>query len=171
MSALGSVFLGDFQRHRVFSSTPPSSPPPVSDTTSMAVASSEHLEGVLESLDGTESPAKTQASLPQGRDPTGPIDPAPTTIDPVLSLELRLRWLEALLLGVRHDPRDRKGREKEKPISELKPGETLIHLAGDVQRRLNNVVESNDGLKKFMHQCTWGVSPSRHVLHLWVAHM
>lgn len=108
----------------------------------MAVASPEHSEDVLESLDGTESPAKTSASL----------DPTPSTIDPVLSLELRLRWLEALLLGVRHETRDRKGREK--PASELKPGESLIHLAGDVQRRLNNVVESNDGLKKFIHQCT-----------------
>ncbi|KAH0836711.1 hypothetical protein J3R83DRAFT_8440 [Lanmaoa asiatica] len=151
MSALGSVFLGDFQRHRVFSSTPPSSPPPPGNfngnTTSMTVASSEHSEDVLESLDGSESPAKTSTSLPQGRDP---IDQPLTSIDPVLSLELRLRWLEALLLGVRQEPRDRKGREK--PVSELKPGESLIHLAGDVQRRLNSVVESNDGLKKFMHQ-------------------
>lgn len=152
MSALGSVFLGDFQRHRVLSSTPPSSPPPVSSfdgsTTIMAVASSEHSEDVLESLDGTESPAKTSESAlpPEGRDPTGP-----THIDPVLSLELRLRWLEALLLGVRQDARDRKGREKP---SELKPGESLIQLAGNVQRRLNAIVESNDGLNKFMHQCT-----------------
>lgn len=133
MSArVGSVFLGDFQRHR-----PPSTPPP---------ASSEHLEDVLESLDGTESPTKTSSSsLP------ALTDQAPITIDPVLSLELRLRWLEALLLGVRQETRDRKPREKQ---PELKPSESLIHLAGDVQRRLNAVVESNDGLKKFMHQCT-----------------
>jgi len=153
MSALGSVFLGDFQRHRVLSSTPPSSPPPVSsfdgNTTIMAVASSEHPDDVLESLDGTESPATgktSSASLPEGRDPT-----EPTHIDPVLSLELRLRWLEALLLGVRQDTRDRKARPGEKP-SELKPGESLIQLAVNLQRRLNSVVESNDGLKKFMHQ-------------------
>ncbi|KAF8555972.1 hypothetical protein OG21DRAFT_1476267 [Imleria badia] len=136
MSALGSVFLGDFQRHRVFSSTPPSSPPE-----SMVVATAEHLQDVLESLDGTDSPAKTSesASLPQG----------PAHIDPVLSLELRLRWLEALLLGVRQDTRDRKGRDKP---PKLKPGESLVQLAGNVQHRLNTVVESNDGLKKFMHQ-------------------
>ena len=109
----------------------------------MAVASSKHSEGVLESLDGTDSPA----SLPEGRDPTGP-----THIDPVLSLELRLRWLEALLLGVRQDTRDRKA--KEWP-SKLKPGETLIQLAENVQRRLDSVVESNDGLKKFIHQCMY----------------
>jgi hypothetical protein len=124
----------------------------------MAVASSEHLEDVLESLDGTDSPAKTSesASPPEGRDPTGP-----THIDPVLSLELRLRWLEALLLGVRQDTRDRKGRDKP---SELKPGDSLVQLAGNVQRRLNAVVESNDGLKKFMHQCTpWATARRRRV--------
>lgn len=150
MSTLGSVFLGDFQRHRVLSSTPPSSPPPVSgtdgDTQTMAASSSQHLEDVLESLNDTEPPAKTSTSLSDGRAPSGP-----THIDPVLSLELRLRWLEALLLGVRQDTRDRKGRDKP---PELKPGDSLIQLAANVQRRLNAVVESNDGLKKFMHQCT-----------------
>ncbi|KIJ65599.1 hypothetical protein HYDPIDRAFT_27597 [Hydnomerulius pinastri MD-312] len=152
MSAIGSVFLGDFQRHRIISSTPPSSPPPGHDgnTMSIALASSPPLEDVLESVDGTDSPAKTATSLPEGNEPpSAEITQAPTTIDPALSLELRLRWLEALLLGVRQDVRERKGKDK---ISELKPGESLIHLAEDVQRRLNNVVDSNDGLKKFMTQ-------------------
>lgn len=75
---------------------------------------------------------------------------APPIIDPVLSLELRLRWLEALLLGVRQDARDRKGKDK---VPELKHGETLIHLAGDVQRRLDNVIQSNDSLQRFMSKC------------------
>jgi len=66
-------------------------------------------------------------------------------IDPALSLELRLRWLEAILLGVRQDAKDRKG--KEKPNER---GETLIRLAEDIQRRLDTTVESNDGLKRFM---------------------
>lgn len=146
MSALGSVFLGDVQRHRVLSS-PPSSPPPVSTFSGDTMPTPVDSEDVLESLDGTESPAKTSASLPQGRASAQ----TPTTIDPVLSLELRLRWLEALLLGVRQDTRDRKAREKP---PELKPGETLVHLAGDVQRRLAAAVDASDGLKKFMHQCT-----------------
>jgi len=162
MSALGSVFLGDVQRHRILSSTPPSSPPLNGEA---PAASSEHLEDVLESLDGTESPAKTS---------TSPTDPtrtradqphaAPTTIDPVLSLELRLRWLEALLLGVRqHDARGGSGRDTNKDYSKTttttteltKPlggSQTLVRLAADVQRRLDHIVESNEGLKKFMYQ-------------------
>ncbi|KAF8141547.1 hypothetical protein EV363DRAFT_1149980 [Boletus edulis] len=116
----------------------------------MTVVSPKHSDSdLLESLGDTESPAKTSTSvsLPaEARDPTGS-----THIDPILSLELRLRWLEALLLGVgvRHDTRDRKAREKP---PELKPGESLVQLAANVQHRLHSVVESNDGLKKFMHQ-------------------
>lgn len=148
MSALGSVFLGHVQRLRILSSTPPSSPPPNGDAP--AASSSEHLEDVLESLDGTESPAKISA--------------APTTIDPVLSLELRLRWLEALLLGVRqYDARgggrdNNNNKDSKTTTSELinskgPSGQTLVRLAADVQRRLYHVVESNEGLKKFMYQC------------------
>jgi hypothetical protein len=152
MPAIGSVFLGDFQRHLMISSTPPSSPPPGNNgnTMSIAVASFQPPEDALDSVDDTESPhaspnASDSASF------TPPLNQAPATIDPALSLELRLRWLEALLLGVRQDSRDRKGKDK---LSELKPGESLVHLAEDVQHRLNAVVESNDGLKKFMIQCT-----------------
>lgn len=123
----------------------------------MAIASSEHSEDILESLDDTESPSKTSASAspPEERDPTDV--PSPAHIDPVLSLELRLRWLEALLLGApRQESRDRKGgRDRPSERKHTQPGnESLIQLAGNVQRRLNAVVESNDGLKKFMHQCT-----------------
>jgi len=75
--------------------------------------------------------------------------PTPTTIDPALALDLRLRWLEAILLGVKQDARDRKGKEREKP-HELTTGETLCRVAEDLQRRLNAVVESNDGLKRFV---------------------
>jgi hypothetical protein len=75
-----------------------------------------------------------------------PTAPSPV-IDPALSLELRLRWLEAILLGVRQDTKDRK------KLSELKHGETLIRLAEDIQRRLDAAVESNEGLKRFMDHC------------------
>ncbi|KAF9223980.1 hypothetical protein BS17DRAFT_752898 [Gyrodon lividus] len=151
MAAIGSVFLGDFQRHRILSSTPPSSPPPDNgNTMSIAVASSQPLgDDVLESVDGTGSPAASPFEGSDSASTTPPLNQVSATIDPALSLELRLRWLEALLLGVRQDPRERKGKDK---LSELKPGESLVHLAEDVQRRLNSVVESNDGLKKFMNQ-------------------
>ncbi|KAF8845094.1 hypothetical protein BDN67DRAFT_962021 [Paxillus ammoniavirescens] len=153
MPAIGSVFLGDFQRHLMISSTPPSSPPPGNsgNTMSIAVASFQPPEDTLDSVDDTGSPRASPGG--NATDPasfTPPLNQAPATIDPALSLELRLRWLEALLLGVRQDSRERKG--KAKPSELLKPGESLVHLAEDVQHRLNAVVESNQGLKKFMTQ-------------------
>jgi hypothetical protein len=129
MSGIGSVFLGDNQRFRMLSSTPPSSPPsrsPVSTTAGFPMISP------------TQSPKQSFSKA------TAP----PPVIDPALSLELRLRWLEAILLGVRQDAKDRK------KLSELKHGQTLIRLAEDVQRRLDTAVESNEGLKRFMDHCT-----------------
>lgn len=150
MSAIGSVFLGDFQRHRIISSTPPpSSPPPGQLGHQMSVASaSQSLEELVEPLDDVQS--ELSAEQPTAAvTPLTQLEPstAPPVIDPALSLELRLRWLEALLLGVRQDARDRKGKDK---VPELKHGETLIRLAEDVQRRLDNVIQSNDGLQRFM---------------------
>lgn len=150
MSAIGSVFLGDFQRHRIISSTPPpSSPPPGQLAHQMSVASaSQSLEERVEPLDDVQSELSAEQPI-AAMTPLAQLEPstAPPAIDPVLSLELRLRWLEALLLGVRQDARDRKGKDK---VPELKHGETLIHLAGDVQRRLDNVIQSNDSLQRFM---------------------
>lgn len=150
MSAIGSVFLGDFQRHRIISSTPPpSSPPPGQLAHQMSVASaSQSLEERVEPSDDVQSELSAEQPI-AAMTPLAQLEPstAPPAIDPVLSLELRLRWLEALLLGVRQDARDRKGKDK---VPELKHGETLIHLAGDVQRRLDNVIQSNDSLQRFM---------------------
>lgn len=78
----------------------------------------------------------------------------PAVIDPALSLELRLRWLEAILLGVRQDAKDRRGKEK---LNQLQDGETLIKLAEDAQRRLESSVENNDGLKRFMDHCVYSL--------------
>ena len=134
MSGIGSVFLGDNQRFRnMLSSTPPSSPQarsPVSMTAGFPISP-------------THSPKQSISKAP-------PPPPPPPVIDPALSLELRLRWLEAILLGVRQDAKDRKGKDKS---NELKHGETLIKLAEDVRRRLHTTVESNDGLKRFMDHC------------------
>lgn len=150
MSAIGSVFLGDFQRHRIISSTPPpSSPPPGQIVHQMSVASaSQSLEELVEPLDDVQSELSVEQPT-AAVTPLAQLEPsiAPPVIDPALSLELRLRWLEALLLGVRQDARDRKGKDK---VPELKHGETLIRLAEDVQRRLDNVIQSNDGLQRFM---------------------
>ncbi|KAJ7694912.1 hypothetical protein B0H14DRAFT_3100584 [Mycena olivaceomarginata] len=62
----------------------------------------------------------------------------PPVVDSALSLELRLRWLEAILLGVKQ---------------EFGSGETLLRSAEDVQKRLIGIVNSNDGLKRFMDHC------------------
>ncbi|KAJ7116013.1 hypothetical protein C8R44DRAFT_628699 [Mycena epipterygia] len=129
MANIGSVFLGDSKRRRVLSSTasnstgtPPSSPPPTS------------MSSVFSALPSPPPTIPTQSK------------PAPSVIEPALSLELRLRWLEAILLGVKQDPRDRKGKEREN----LSHGETLIRAAEDLQKKLNGIVNSNDGLKRFM---------------------
>ncbi|KAI6041274.1 hypothetical protein EDC04DRAFT_2670104 [Pisolithus marmoratus] len=156
MSAIGSVFLGDVQhRHRILTSSPPSSPPPhaASNSMSMALTSSKSLD----SVDGPNPPEQAfTTAVAQRKEPTHPHPTSnpnptqlPTPIDPALSLELRIRWLEVLLVGVRQDPRERRGRDK---FPDLKDGETLIRLAENVQHRLNGVIESNDSLKKFMNQ-------------------
>ncbi|KAI6164616.1 hypothetical protein EDD17DRAFT_1561535 [Pisolithus thermaeus] len=158
MSAIGSVFLGDVQyRHRILTSSPPPSSPPAhaaSNSMSVALASSKSLEEALGHVDGgPDPPEQALTSVVQCKEPHPNLIPNPTqlpaSIDPVLSLELRIRWLEALLVGVRQDLRERRGRDK---LSDLKDGETLIRLAENVQHRLNGVIESNDSLKRFMNQ-------------------
>lgn len=89
---------------------------------------------------------------------TPPISPPPTqleqapvilpqvdgpAIDPMLSLQLRLRWLEALLYGVRADAKD-------KP---LRKGATLLRSAQQIQSRLDALVSNNDSLRKYMEHC------------------
>ncbi|KAI6126408.1 hypothetical protein EV401DRAFT_1854789 [Pisolithus croceorrhizus] len=121
---------------------------------SVALASSKSLEEALGHVDGgPDPPEQGLTSVVQCKEPHPNLIPNPTqlpaSIDPVLSLELRIRWLEALLVGVRQDLRERRGRDK---LSDLKDGETLIRLAENVQHRLNGVIESNDSLKRFMNQ-------------------
>ncbi|OJA10164.1 hypothetical protein AZE42_01821 [Rhizopogon vesiculosus] len=144
-------YLSDFRKTCILSpSTPPSSPPPDQMNATFA---SQSLEQFVEPLDDVElelsSEQLTAAATPL-------LQPEPSTVPPVidsgLSLELRLRWLEALLLGVQQDAKDRKGNDKVPP-PELKHGETLIHLAEDVQRRLDGVIQSNEGLQRFMGKC------------------
>lgn len=126
MSGFGSVFLGDNQRFRMLSSTPPSSPTVRSPVPIFPMRSP------------SQSPKQSISKA------TAP----PPVIDAALSLELRLRWLEAIILGARQDAQDRKGKDK---LNKLEHGETLISLAEDVQQRLDAAVESNDGLKRFMN--------------------
>ncbi|TFY80325.1 hypothetical protein EWM64_g3687 [Hericium alpestre] len=96
-----------------------------------------------------DSPKQEAAAL----DPA----PQPATIDPVQSLELRLRWLEALLYGVKQDS-VKEGRSRHSRLVsgtldkryELKKGDTLIRSAEEAKRRMDGIVEGNDGLRRFM---------------------
>ncbi|THH08705.1 hypothetical protein EW145_g2525 [Phellinidium pouzarii] len=85
-----------------------------------------------------------------------PMSPIPNTastkglpIDPELSLELRVRWLEVLLLGIKQDASTKVGNAKEN-ASIKHDGDALVLKAEEIQKRLCGIVESNDGLKKFM---------------------
>ncbi|KAF7308770.1 hypothetical protein MKEN_01076100 [Mycena kentingensis (nom. inval.)] len=84
------------------------------------------------------------AMPPSPNAPPKPPSPAPP-IEPALSLELRLRWLEAILLGVKGEG-TRKGKEKEGPGR----GEALLRAAESLQKRLDLIVNGNEGLKRFM---------------------
>lgn len=123
MNVLGSVFLGDAARNRVFSPSPTSPPASPSQSTTFR-------------------------------------KPASQPIDPELSLELRIRWLEVLLLGIKQDAttQNTKTKEEEKPGGRQEGGgggggDALVLKAEQVQKRLDGIVESNDGLRKFMDRC------------------
>lgn len=170
---IGSVFLGDHARlSRHFSnstSTPPSSPPPTgmanygarASTSPLAQHSFEDLD-----LDDADTP-KPSTSKPTGNEglnvdlnalpPAGPRKP----IDSQLALELRVRWLEAIVCGLSSassNASSRKGvvgRGKGKGKADA-PGmgsESLVRLAENAQRELEAAVEGNEGLKKFMDHC------------------
>lgn len=133
MTAIGSVFLGDVQRHRLLStSTPPSSPPPHL-TTNGALHSFSDVD--LDDLDDRKPPTV-----------------APPSISPMLSLELRLRWLETLLFGAKHDAPEQAAKAGAK-VEKLKDGDTLARRAEGLQRRLDSVVQNSDGLKRFVDRC------------------
>ncbi|KAI0369841.1 hypothetical protein BV20DRAFT_339721 [Pilatotrama ljubarskyi] len=130
MPAIGSVFLGDVQRQRVLStSTPPSSPPPHLST-----------NGATYSFSDVDIDDANDTKVPQ---------PVPPSISPMLSLELRLRWLETLLFGAKHDAQEPGGKGSTK-ADKLKDGDTLARRAEELQRRLNSIVQSSDGLKRFL---------------------
>ena len=123
MSALGSVFLGDFQRQRILSSTPPSSPPPSVSPSTMSHFPDSDILG----------PA------PSKRD-----QPPPSHISPTLSLDLRIRWLETLLFGAKQD---NKARKLEASAS------SLLRGIEELRHRVDTIVQGNEGLRRFMDHC------------------
>ena len=167
MAGIGSVFLGDVQRHRVFStSTPPSSPPASSIYTGIPSPprnddDDDDDDDDNNSVEDDDTETTGEAAAPPKLDAN---PPKATTIDPMLALELRLRWLEALVLGLPENNPSRAASHRKLgsvPLRKklLKHGETLVRLAEDVQSRLDAIVEANEGLKRFMAQCEILPSP------------
>ncbi|KAH9479349.1 hypothetical protein JR316_0007939 [Psilocybe cubensis] len=177
---VGSVFLGDFQRHRHLSSSthsnsPPSSPPPTSAGGSSGntiagvfsfhqpqhqqlATAAEEIDNIDMEFDGNKNaaPPAQRQGVSDGSAHSGIEHIKPGKVDPVLALELRLRWLEALILGMKHQDsvaslgRKGKAREEFAGTANLKNGETLMRLTKNVESGLGKVVEGNDGLRKFM---------------------
>ncbi|KAG6821451.1 hypothetical protein H0H93_010175 [Arthromyces matolae] len=74
-------------------------------------------------------------------------------IDPLLALDLRLRWLEAILNGVGVGAAASSSKSALKP-TEGTPGQTstISRTAHDLHRNFNAIVASNDGLRRFIAQ-------------------
>jgi len=104
--------------------------------------------------------------------PTSPF-PGPAHISPEVALQLRIRWLEALLLGV-NDPEGKSSRlpRSKEAIAGSKKAEdagdedgedddeqddtdeqTLIRQAEEIQRKLDTVVLGNSDLARFVERC------------------
>lgn len=87
-----------------------------------------------------------------------------TGLTPELSLELRIRWLEALVNGVKNDRtnlraaggdneeegsvKERSARRNPEGIGER--GETIARKLGEIQAGLSEVIEQNETLKLFI---------------------
>lgn len=137
---LGSVFLGDARRNRIFGSS--SSTPPTSPRSPNAMSHSSTSNPALPS----SPPAISLSSI-------APETTKKSSIDPQTALELRLRWLEALLVGVKERDKER-ARERVK-TPEWTRGESMLHLADELRGRLEALVAGNDGLKRFMDHCMY----------------
>ncbi|KAG6869238.1 hypothetical protein C0993_009103 [Termitomyces sp. T159_Od127] len=137
MANIGSVFLGDNVRHRMLSNTSPSSSTPSPSPPPSAI-SAVFPRGL------SQSPPSFQAQS----------DRRTTPIDSRLALDLRLRWLEALLVGVGVGGGGSTSKTGRKSTEEA-PSHTpsLCRAAGDLQQRLDAIVASHDGLRRFLAQC------------------
>jgi hypothetical protein len=92
-------------------------------------------------------------------------------ITPELSLELRVRWIEALVNGVKNDRRNPRARtdddegedtrrrlERKNPEGIGERGETIARKLEEIQARLNSIVEQNETMKLFLKHCKSSVS-------------
>ena len=163
---VGSVFLGDFQRHRHLSSsthstTPPSSPPSTTALFHFSHSPPPSLATASEELDIDMDTNPGNSAVQNGRQ-GNEVNQGPGKVDPLLALELRLRWLEVLIVGMKQEMgKDKKGKAREEyaginaaaAAANLKHGETLTRIVETVQTKLDKFVEGNEGLKRFMDNC------------------
>jgi len=159
MTGYGSVFLGDVQRHRILStSTPPSSPPPtaspsatsfsvsieaarksfedIDDDTEEYIGHTENMNEMDEVVKGEMVGVTVTVTVGGGGGGGGPAPEIP----PALSLDLRVRWLETLVYGTKPGAKaDNNNHNK-----------TLLRGVEELQRRLDGIVHSSEGLRRFM---------------------
>lgn len=74
--------------------------------------------------------------------PTSPPPPRPASIDPITSLNLRIKWLEALVLGLKA--------ASESKSAEASSSRDLFHRAEEIQAKLNDALETNESCRKFI---------------------
>ena len=129
---IGTGFLGDVQRQQRIFGTPPASPP------AHPSASSQQKY----------SPMPELLSLPIVEEPAEDLS-SPPKISPEVSLDLRLRWLEALVYG----SKEAQLRRNASRAQERRNQPTLVRGVDDLQQRLSGIVQTNDGLKRFMDHC------------------
>lgn len=206
MANIGSAFLGDLQAKRIrqlssgsSAPTSPPSSPPASANNPMSISQSRSPQPPQ-----PQSPSRSQRDE-QLRQAWVALAQPPTKaiVDPVLALELRVRWLEVLVLGLAGpastqsssvpsnvattaDGKFRTGGEKpQKGRSNMKSlrgkrsdkqkereqerrkgresAATLARLTEDVKKRLDAIVETNEGLRKFAETCAHPSSPGASV--------
>ncbi|KXN84237.1 hypothetical protein AN958_12810 [Leucoagaricus sp. SymC.cos] len=192
MANIGSAFLGDLQAKRIrhLSSSTGSSAPTSPPTSPPATANNNRMNIIqpLSPPPQPQPPSRQDQPTGQGWAALAQTSTKATTVDPILALELRVRWLEALILGVAgpssgpntstsangvggaekksrsRDEKGQKGRgslkgsggraaDKQKERDKGKgniSAATLAHLTEGVKKRLDAIVETNEGLKKFM---------------------
>lgn len=130
--------IGDVQRSHsrssgsTPSSTPPPPPPPVEHTSRRATRLP------------TDSTQTREKPTPQPE------------LSPAQSLELRIHWLETILYGAQRGE-SLLGLRERKP--ELRRGESLIRAAELVQRRMNDIANTYDVLRRFIGHCELFSSP------------
>ncbi|KAF8328841.1 uncharacterized protein EI90DRAFT_3063759 [Cantharellus anzutake] len=99
---------------------------------------------------GPRSGSTTSSSNPASPTPLPqqfyPPLPPTASVPPLISLELRIRWLEALISGL-----DTRNNHRGRTQTKGKDIKGLLHMTQDVQRELEEILEANDSLRRFMN--------------------